>query len=80
MSSAATVAKLAEAISNAMPTLDETEQRIAVALYRALAEGRPVEHSEVARRAALDEVRANEILGAWPGVFHDDDGALAELS
>lgn len=48
-----TTTDLAEAISEAMPALDETEQRIAVTLYRALAKGRPVESAEIARHTAL---------------------------
>lgn len=73
MSDSETVAKLAEAISQAMPTLDETEQRIAVTLYRALAEGRPVGHQEIARSSGLNAAQVKETLGGWPGVFRDDD-------
>lgn len=73
MSSSKSIAQLTEAISQAMPTLDETEQRIALALYRALAEGRPVDHSEIARRGALDPKRVDETVRSWPGVFRDDE-------
>lgn len=67
MSNLETVTTLGEAISQAMPTLDETDQRIAVTLYRTLAEGRPVEHSEIARRGAIDAARVEETLRSWPG-------------
>ena len=67
-----TTTKLADAISKAMPALDETKQRIAVTLYRALAKGRPVESAEIARRTALGLAQVDDVLGAWPGVFRDD--------
>ena len=76
MNDSETVAQLTEAISQAMPTLDETEERIAVTLYRALAEGQPVETSEVAHRSGLSHARVDEVLGAWPGVFRDDDDRI----
>ncbi len=38
----ATIEEMAEAIRSAMPRLDATEQRIAIAAYRLLAEGEPV--------------------------------------
>lgn len=68
-----TTTDLAEAISEAMPALDETEQRIAVTLYRALAKGRPVESAEIARRTALGLAQVDDVLHGWPGVFRDDD-------
>ena len=68
--------KLAEAISAAMPALDETEQRLAVTLYRTLAEGRPVGHAELASRAGVTEARVDETLASWPGVYRDDDGRI----
>jgi alkylmercury lyase len=68
--------ELAEAISDAMPPLGATEQRLAVALYRALAEGQPVENPQVARRAGLGEEQVRDLLSAMPGVSRDDDGRI----
>ena len=70
---------MAEEIARAMPSLNETERRIAVTLYRALAEGYPVEHSEIARLGALDKVRVDEILEGWPGIFRGDNGQVQEM-
>ena len=65
--------KLAEAISAAMPALNETEQRMAVTLYRTLAEGRPVGHAEIAHRMGVNDALVRDALAGWPGVFLDDE-------
>jgi alkylmercury lyase len=51
----------------ARPKLDPPRQRAAIALYRLLAEGRPVARERLASDAGLDE---------HPGVLYDDDGAI----
>lgn len=70
------IARLADSIVGAMPTLDRTDQRIAVTLYHLLAEGTPVTHANIARRARVPLARLEKTLGAWPGVFHDDEGRI----
>ncbi len=71
-----TIEKLTRAIVDAMPGLNETEQRIAVTLYRTLAKGQPVEHAEIAGCTNLAESHVDEVLGSWPGVFYDDEGRV----
>ena len=65
--------QLAAKVAGAMPVLNPTEQRVAVAVYRLLAEGAPVSRSMVAERTDLSADRVGHMLEAWPGVFFDDD-------
>ncbi len=65
---------LAAAVAGASPELDRVGQRLAVALYRALAEGAPVPAAALAERCGLGEPQVAETLGGWPGVFRDDAG------
>ena len=67
-----TVDDLVAAVAAACPALDETEQRVAVTLYRTLAEGRPVTARSLADRSGLPEARVAGMLAAWPGVFLDE--------
>lgn len=67
---------LAIAVAKAVPDFDEEQQRIALALYRRLAEGSPAPASEIAERAGTDVVRVQDLLGSWPGVFRNDDGQV----
>ncbi len=60
----------------ASPTLDGIDQQLAVALYRALAEGRPVPVAVLAERSGIGESRVAATLAGWPGVFFDDDGRV----
>lgn len=71
-----TVEELAGAMSAAIRDLTEEESRVAVALYRTLAEGDPVAPSAIATRAGVSEERIIKILDAWPAVFRDDDGRV----
>lgn len=68
--------QLIEALASAMPDLDETQQHLAVTLYRTLAEGRPVELSRLATRAGLGESLVRETVESWTGVFRDDEGRI----
>lgn len=72
----AELAQLASELRDAAPPLGVREQRLAVSLYRLLAEGEPVSEARLAERAGLarDEVAA--ALGEWPGVYRDDAGAI----
>jgi len=67
---------LADDLSEAMPALDPTEQRVAVALYRLLATGLPVEPGLLSQRAGVPAPRVAELLSAWPGVYRDDQGRV----
>jgi alkylmercury lyase len=68
---------LAPACANAFPPFDEREQRIVVATYRALSEGRPVSAEQIAEATRLrpDEVR--DALAGWHSLAHlDADGRV----
>jgi alkylmercury lyase len=67
---------LADDIDAAMPKLDRTEQRVAVQLYRLLADGQPVEHERLALRAGVPLSRVTRLLSSWPGVYQDDQGRV----
>jgi alkylmercury lyase len=62
---------LALAVAKAVPDFDEEQQRIAVAVYRRLAEGTPAPASDVAERAETSVQTVKELLATWPGVFLD---------
>jgi alkylmercury lyase len=69
--------QLADRIAGAAPKLGTLERRIAVTLYRMLAEGKPVQPSRVAESLALPEGRVHEALGSWSGgVFYDEKGLV----
>lgn len=67
---------IANALGGASPKLDRTDQHLAVNLYRALAEGRPVSVPALAQGCGLGEARVAETLAAWPGVFFDETGSV----
>ena len=67
---------MAKAVSAAMPTMDSTEQRIAVGIYRLLAEGEPVTPQAAARAIHVPVGRVEEVLSSWPGVYRDDEGRV----
>jgi alkylmercury lyase len=67
---------LADKIVSAMPKLESTERRIAVGLYRLLAEGAPVPPARLADILNLSEGRVRETLSKWPGVYYNDAGAV----
>jgi alkylmercury lyase len=76
MATVPTTDQLVEALTSAARPLDAADQRLAITLYRALADGEPVPAAELARRTGrnLQDVKAT--LHAWPGVFHDDQGRI----
>jgi alkylmercury lyase len=71
-----TIEEMAEAIRSAMPLLDPTEQRIAIATYRLLAEGVPVSSEAIAQATYNRVDRVDDALNSWPGVFRDDEGRV----
>ena len=60
---------LAGELVEALPVLEETEQRVALALYRLLAEGEPVLPLRTAELVGLPAERVSVLLDAWPGVY-----------
>src|SRR6059036_1608131 len=71
--SALRVEELAQAIGAARPALDPEEERLALALYRLLAEGEPVSVTALADRFDRSHELAERSLDSWPGVFRDDE-------
>jgi alkylmercury lyase len=68
--------RLAGAIVAAMPRLDAVEREVAITLYRALADGHPVQPEEVAERVGIDAANVAGMLARWPGVFRNEAGAV----
>ncbi len=71
-----TLNNLADQIVNAMPKLGSGDRRIAIGLYRLLAEGKPVSPKRLAETLDLPETRVRETLSQWPGVYYDDARAV----
>jgi alkylmercury lyase len=67
---------LAKAVAKATPGFDEEQQRIALGVYRRLAEGSPAPASDVAERVGVAPDRVEQLLRTWPGVFRDEDGSV----
>ena len=70
------VNQLAAAIIEVMPNLDDDERRLAVAIYRGLAEGHSVALAQAATNAGLDLVVARRTVDEWSGVFFDENGGI----
>jgi alkylmercury lyase len=70
------LSQLAATIRAARPRLDHDAQQAALALYRLVAEGSPVDAAALAERASMSAVRVAEWLGGWPEVFRDDHGRV----
>lgn len=66
------IAALAARFLECAPPLDTDGKRLALALYRLLAEGEPVPPSALASKVGLDEALVRDALGSWPGVFFDE--------
>jgi alkylmercury lyase len=64
---------LATAVATAAPDFDE---RIALQVYRRLAEGSPAPASDVAERAGAVAERVEELLSSWPGVYLNQDNEV----
>ncbi|HEV8565455.1 MAG TPA: organomercurial lyase, partial [Actinomycetota bacterium] len=67
---------LAAAVAKAAPEFDGEQQRIALEVYRRLAEGSPAPASDVAERAGVKVDRVEQLLATWPGVYLDGDGSV----
>jgi alkylmercury lyase len=67
---------LATVISKASPDFDAEQQRIALEVYRRLAEGSAAPASEIAQRSGVSTQRIEELLASWPGVYLDRGGRV----
>src|SRR5712692_9093306 len=76
MTSMSTRNSLANKIVNAMPKLSSGERRIAIGLYRLLAEGEPVSPERLAKTLDLSGSRVRETLSKWTGVYYNDSRAV----
>ena len=56
--------------------LGEPEQRVALTLYRLLAESGPVSTEVLARASGVATAEAESMLAGWPGVYRDDKGRI----
>lgn len=70
------VDELVEALLAASPELDAAEQRLAIAVYRTLAEGEPVAEHVLVERSGIAAAEVARALDTWPGVFLDSDGRI----
>ena len=60
---------LAAELVEAIPPLEEPDQRVALAVYRLLAEGESVLPLRIAERVGA-------LLDSWPGVYRDSEGRV----
>ncbi len=65
--------EVAQKVADAFPNLSTIEQRIAVGLYRFLAEGEPVSPDRVAQHLDLSTNLLREVFDSWPAVYFDDE-------
>ena len=67
---------LAQKVADAFPDLSATDQRIAVGLYRLLAEGESVSPDRVAQHLGLSIELVREALDSWPAIYVDDEKSV----
>lgn len=70
------LAELARDLRAALPTFDTVGQRIAVGLYRLLAQGEPVSEERLSTSVGVAGDVVAEALASWPGVFRDESNAI----
>lgn len=66
------VDEIAKTIVEHSPPLTGDGRRVALATYRLLARGAPVEIERIAERTDLDDSLVAALLNSWPGVFRDN--------
>jgi alkylmercury lyase len=72
---------VAEAIARAFPRLSPAEQRISIATYRCLAQGRPVGIAAIASEAQIGASQVEAAIRRWQGrIYLDDSGAVIGYS
>lgn len=67
------IERLADQLIAAAPSLDRTEQAVALALLRLLARGAAVSDRQLAAAVGAAESTIRDELASWPGVFRDED-------
>jgi alkylmercury lyase len=67
------IREIGDQLVAARPALDAAQQRIAITLYRLLAEGEPVAAHQLAEHAGAPVGAVDEFLAAHPGVYLDDE-------
>lgn len=67
---------LAQKVADAFPDLSATDQRIAVGLYRLLAEGEPVSPDLLAQHLDLSKSLVRKALNSWPAVYFNDEKSV----
>jgi alkylmercury lyase-like protein len=68
--------EVCEAILALFPPFSEVEERVALALYRLLANGGPVSIGELAHATGASPADTERMLAGWPGVYRADDGRI----
>jgi alkylmercury lyase len=68
--------QLARAIGGARSALGPDQQRIALGVYRLLAEGKPLAPATAATRLNVTAAEVDRVLNGWPAAIRDDDGRL----
>ncbi|MCZ6533476.1 MAG: organomercurial lyase [SAR324 cluster bacterium] len=68
--------RLAASFVELFPQLDAQSGRVAMWLYRLLAEGAPVAPHSLAQAAQTPLARVNELLAAWPGLYCEDGAVI----
>jgi hypothetical protein len=63
-------------VTRLLPKLSPIAQQTSIALYRMLAEGRPVARKALAARVGLPPAWVKEVLDSWFGVFYDAAGEI----
>jgi alkylmercury lyase len=67
---------VAATILDHSPPLEDDGRSVALATYRLLAAGLPVELERISARAGVDSSRAEALLDSWRGVFRDGAGRI----
>ncbi len=70
---------VAESLSHSMAALEGDERRLALTIYRLLAEGEPVRPGKLAEVGELDPAVVDEALEQWPEIFRDEQGRVVSF-
>jgi alkylmercury lyase len=73
---ALTLDHIAAAVIDAFPKLSQSEQRVALTLYRLLAKGRPATVEQISMASGISADAVGEMIGRWHGVERSGDGAV----
>ncbi len=70
------IERLAEKFVKLFPRLEPESARVALHLYRLLAQGEPVAPRALAEAAGLPEERVNGMLAVWRGVYYEGEAII----